>query len=98
MNKNELKSKILKNKLISNLQIQKIIKNKWNKKYTLEDIKNLLKTQFNLDLNETEHSLNEITSNLQEHIKNLEDIDISQDDELNTLIYLIYHEKKFRSS
>ena len=95
MNKNELKSKILKNKLISNLQIQKIIKNKLNKKYTLEDIKNLLKTQFNLDLNETEHSLNEITSNLQEHIKNLEDIDISQDDELNTLIYLIYHEKKF---
>jgi len=93
LNKNELKSIILKNKLISNLEIQKIIKNKWNKKYTLEGIKNLLKTQFNLDLNETEHSLNEITSNLQEHIKNLEDIDISQDDELNTLIYLISREK-----
>lgn len=90
---NELESIILKNKLISSLEIQKIIKDKWNKEYTIEGIKNLLKTQLNLDLNETEHSLDEITSNLQKHIKNLEDIDISKDDELNTLIYLISREK-----
>ena len=90
---NELESIIIKNKIISDSEIQKIIKDKWNKEYTLEGIKNLLKTQFNIDLNETEHSLDEITSKLQEHIKNLEDIDISKDDELNTLIYLISREK-----
>ena len=44
LNKNELESIIIKNNITSDFEIQKIIKDKWNKEYTLEGINNLLKS------------------------------------------------------
>ena len=42
------------NKKLSESEVQKFIKNKWDKGYSIPGIKNLLKTQFNIKLDENE--------------------------------------------
>ncbi len=50
----ELKTYIISNKQLSESDVQKFIKNKWDKEYSIPGIKNLLKTQFNIKLDENE--------------------------------------------
>ena len=88
----ELKTHITINKTLSESDIQKFIKNKWQEEYTPAGIRNLLKTQFNITLNENKHTINELTSQLQPYLKKLENIDEKQNDELNKLKLLISRE------
>ena len=52
----ELKTNILSKNLTSEEDVQKYIKSEWNEEYTIAGVRNLLKTQFNIDLNENEYT------------------------------------------
>jgi len=73
--------------------VQKFIKEKWNEEYTIAGVRNLLKTQFNINLRENENTIHELTSKLQSYLKKIENIDVESDDELNKLKFLISREQ-----
>ena len=89
----ELKKDIQTNDLNSESKIQKYIKNKWDEDYTLPGIKNLLKTQFNINLNEDKDSLNDLTTRLLPYLKEIENNTDETNDDLNRIIFLISREK-----
>ena len=89
----ELKTNILSKNLTSEEDVQKHIKNKWNEEYTLAGVRNLLKTQFNIDLNENVNTIKELTTKLQKHLKELENSDVEDDDEINKIKFLISREQ-----
>ena len=89
----ELKTNILSKNLTSEEDIQKYIKNKWNEEYTIAGVRNLLKTQFNIDLNENEDIIKELTKKLQQQLKELENSDVGEDDEINRIKFLISREQ-----
>ena len=89
----ELKTNILSKNLTSEEDVQKYIKNKWNEEYTLAGVRNLLKTQFNINLNENEDTINELTTKLQKHLKELENSDVEDGDEINRIKFLISREQ-----
>ena len=88
----ELKKYLTTNKHPSESDVQKFIKNKWNEEYTMPGIRNLLNTQFKITLDETQHTINELTFQLKPYLKELEDINLEQDDELNKIRFLISRE------
>lgn len=95
LNENQLKElriNIESKNLNSYEEVQKFIKNKWNKEYTIAGVKNLLKTQFNINLNENNENINDLTNKLQKHLKILEDNDTENDNELNRLKFLFSRE------
>ena len=89
----ELKTNILSKNLTSEEDVQKYIKNKWNEEYTIAGVRNLLKTQFNIDLNENKDSIKDLTTKLQKHLKKLENSDVENDDEINRIKFLISREQ-----
>jgi len=89
----ELKTNILSKNLTSEEDVQKYIKNKWNEEYTIAGVRNLLKTQFNINLNENEDTIKELTTKLQKQLKELENSDVEDDDEINKLKFLISREQ-----
>lgn len=89
----ELKNYISTSKFISEDDVQKFIKEKWNEEYTIAGVRNLLKTQFNINLRENENTIHELTSKLQSYLKKIENIDVESDDELNKLKFLISREQ-----
>jgi len=89
----ELKNHILTNKYISEKDVQKFIEEKWNEGYTIAGVRNLLKTQFNINLRENDDTFNELILKLQSYLKKTENIDIDNDDELNKLKFLISREQ-----
>lgn len=88
----ELKKYLNTNKLSSESDIQKFIKNKWNEEYTPAGVRNLLKTQFNINLNENKNTIDELTSELQLYLKDLENRDVQNDNDLNQLKFYISRE------
>ena len=78
----ELEKKILSQKFISTEEVQDFIKKNWDVDYTITGIKNLLKSQFNITLNQNKESINELTDRLEKHLKNVESR-MSDDNELN---------------
>lgn len=74
-------------------KIQNIIKEKWNTEYTYTGVKNLLKNQFNLDINEyidytpKSNKTNDATA------KDINELNL-QDNDLNSIINLIHNEKE----
>ena len=89
----ELKTNILSKNLTSDEDVQKFIKNKWNEKYTIAGVRNLLKTQFNINLNENKDSIDDLTTKLQKHLKKIENSDIEDNSELNRIKFLISREQ-----
>jgi len=89
----ELKTNILSKNLTSEEDVQKYIKNKWNEEYTIAGVRNLLKTQFNINLNKNEDTIKELTTKLQKQLKELENSDVEDDDEINKLKFLISREQ-----
>ena len=89
---NELKTNILSKNLSSEEEVQKYIKNKWNKEYTIAGVRNLLKTQFDINLNENKDTIDELTTKLQKHLKELENSNVDEDEELNRIKFLISRE------
>lgn len=89
----ELKTNILSKKLTSEEDVQKYIKNKWNKEYTIAGVRNLLKTQFDINLNKNKDSINELTTKLQKQLKELESSDVEDNAELNKIKFLISREQ-----
>ena len=89
----ELKTNILSKNLTSEEDVHKYIKNNWNEEYTIAGVRNLLKTQFNIDLNENEDTIKELTTKLQKHLKELENSDVEDDDEINRIKFLISREQ-----
>lgn len=88
----ELKKYLNTHKFSSETDIQRFIKNKWNEEYTPAGVRNLLKTQLNINLNENKHTINELTTKLQIHLKELENIDVENDEDLNQLKFYISRE------
>lgn len=93
----ELEKKILSQKFISTEEVQDFIKKNWDVDYTITGIKNLLKSQFNITLNQNKESINELTDRLEKHLKNVESR-MSDDNELNRLKQLISQEKNIEVS
>lgn len=93
----ELEKKILSQKFISTEEVQDFIKKNWDVDYTITGIKNLLKSQFNITLNQNKESINELTDRLEKHLKNVES-KMSDDNELNRLKQLISQEKNIEVS
>ena len=89
----ELKTNIISKYLTSEEDVQKYIKNQWNEEYTIAGVKNLLETQFNINLNENEDTIKELTTKLQKHLKELENSDVKDDDEINRIKFLISREQ-----
>ena len=89
----ELKTNIVSKNLTSEENVQKYIKNKWNEEYTIAGVRNLLKTQFNINLNKNEDTIKELTTKLQKQLKELENSDVEDDDEINKLKFLISREQ-----
>ena len=94
----ELEKNIQSQKFISAEEVQDFIKKKWNVDYTITGIKNLLKSRFNITLNQNKESINELTDRLEKHLKNVEKSEISEDNELNRLKQLISQEKNIEVS
>ena len=94
----ELEKTIRSQKFISIEEVQDFIKNKWNVDYTVTGIKNLLKSQFNITLNQNKESINELTDRLEKHLKNVEKSEMTDDNELNSLKLLISQEKNIEVS
>ena len=90
---NELNTAITENKFSSESDVQKFIKNNWDEEYTIPGIKNLLKSQLNIDLNEINDSSNELTKKIETQIKIIENTPIEDDKEINRILYLISKEK-----
>ena len=88
----ELENNILSKNLKSNEEVQKYIKNKWNEDYTIAGVKNLLKTQFKIDLNENKDNIEELTLKLEKHLKIWENENIQEDDEINKIRFYISRE------
>ncbi len=93
----ELEKKILSQKFISTEEVQDFIKKNWDVDYTITGIKNLLKSQFNITLNQNKESITELTDRLEKHLKNVESR-MSDDNELNRLKQLISQEKNIEVS
>ena len=93
----ELEKKILSQKFISTEEVQDFIKKNWDVDYTITGIKNLLKSQFNITLNQNKESINELTDRLEKHLKNVESR-MSDDNELNRLKQLISQDKNIEVS
>ena len=89
----ELKTNILSKNLTSEEDVQKYIKSEWNEEYTIAGVRNLLKTQFNIDLNENEYTIKELTKKLQKQLKELENSNIKDGDEINRIKFLISREQ-----
>ena len=95
---NENQIKILKTKIQSNafdceLEIQNYIKNEWDIEYTIDGIKNLIKTKFNTTLNENNETLNDIIVKLIPHLKEIENNENKKDTEFINLKLFISREK-----
>ena len=54
---------------------------------------NALLSQFNIDLNENKDSIKDLTTKLQKHLKELENSDVENDDEINRIKFLISREQ-----
>jgi len=89
----ELKTNIQSKNLTSEEDVQKYIKNKWNEEYTIAGVRNLLKTQFNIDLNENKDTIKELTTKLQKHLKELENSNVEDTEEINRIKFLISREQ-----
>ena len=90
----DLETAIKTKNLTTETEIQKFIKDRWNEEYTPEGVRNLLKTQFNMDLSKKDDTLDELTAKLEKHIKEKEDkIDVENDDEINRIKFLISRER-----
>lgn len=88
----ELKINIESKNLNSEEEVQKFIKKKWNKEYTIPGIKNLLKTQLNINIKENNENISELTRKLEKHLK-IEENNNDEDDELNRLKFLLSREQ-----
>lgn len=96
LNENQLKElriNIESKNLNSYEEVQKFIKNKWNKEYTIAGVKNLLKTQFKIDLNENKDNIEELTLKLEKHLKIWENENIKEDEEINKIRFYISRER-----
>lgn len=94
----ELKRNIQSQKLITAEDVQEFIKKKWDVDYTIIGVKNLSKSQFNINLNQNSESINELTEKLEKHLKSLEKSSISEDNELKILKQLICDEQNIEVS
>ena len=89
----ELKKNISSKNLTSEKDVQKYIKNKWNEEYTLPGIRNLLKSQLDVNLNEKKNTIKELTTKLHNILKIAEDNNIYEDTEITKLKFLISREQ-----
>lgn len=89
----ELKTIIDTNKHFSESDIQELIMDKWDEEYTLAGVKNLLKTQFNMTLNEKDETMNDLISKSQPYLNKFENEDTDKEKGIKRIEYLISKEK-----